>query len=64
MHDGDDLNEIGSHPVDYSEWEMRHPALANIAVHKAVGLRMALYAVQRIFEIVEEALREDGLFSL
>jgi hypothetical protein len=31
---------------------MRHPALSNVALDEAVGIRVALYAMQRLFDII------------
>jgi hypothetical protein len=40
---------------------MRHPALSNVAIDVAVGIRVALYAMQRLFDIIEETMGETGL---
>ena len=41
---------------------MRHTTLAYCSFHLAIGLGVALYAVQRFFKVVQEALRKAGLF--
>ncbi|MGA9030904.1 MAG: hypothetical protein WB402_00060 [Sulfuricaulis sp.] len=41
MHHGDNLDDIESYPIDYPVGKMCHPALADVALHKAVGLGMA-----------------------
>lgn len=64
MHHGDNLDEIRSRSVHHSVGEVCYSALAYFALHLAVGVGVALYAVQCVFEVVEEALREAGLFSL
>lgn len=61
MHEGNDFYEIRSHPVDHTVRKMRYPALPDIALDSAVSQGMPLDATKRLFEIVQEALREAML---